>query len=127
MCVNMFFQGRYYQLSVWLTDLCMPSCFLYYRDAIIVSVCDCLTSVFAGLVIFSIIGYMAAELKQPIHEVAAEGAGLAFIVYPEVVTKLPISQLWSVLFFLMLITLGLGTQVRLRLLSPLIVSVDSVR
>lgn len=72
---------------------------------------DCVTSVFAGLVIFSIIGYMASELQQPVEKVAAEGAGLAFIVYPEVVTKLPVSQLWSVLFFSMLITLGLGTQV----------------
>ncbi|KAL4228840.1 hypothetical protein ACF0H5_011881 [Mactra antiquata] len=82
-----------------------------FFDAIIVSIMDCVTSVFAGLVIFSIIGYMAAELNQPVSEVAAEGAGLAFIVYPEVVTKLPISQLWSVLFFSMLITLGLGTQI----------------
>ncbi|WAR04561.1 SC6A9-like protein, partial [Mya arenaria] len=83
-----------------------------FQDAIIVSIMDCVTSVFAGLVIFSIIGYMAHELNEPVSEVAAEGAGLAFIVYPEVVTKLPISQLWSVLFFLMLITLGLGTQFR---------------
>ncbi|XP_076110337.1 sodium- and chloride-dependent glycine transporter 1-like [Mytilus galloprovincialis] len=84
------------------------NCFL---DAIIVSVMDCVTSVFAGLVIFAIIGYMAHELNVKLDEVASEGAGLAFVVYPEVVTKLPISQLWSVLFFAMLITLGLGTQI----------------
>lgn len=80
-------------------------------DSILVSVLDCLTSVLAGLVIFSIIGYMAHELHQDVSATATEGAGLAFVVYPEVVTKLPVSQLWSVLFFAMLITLGLGTQI----------------
>ncbi|KAK6173320.1 hypothetical protein SNE40_016794 [Patella caerulea] len=82
-----------------------------YKDAVLVSILDCATSVFAGMVIFSIIGYMANEMNQNIDEVASEGAGLAFIIYPEVVTRLPISQLWAVLFFMMLVTLGLGTQI----------------
>ena len=34
---------------------------------------DSVTSVFAGLVIFSIIGYMAEVLEQPIEKVATEG------------------------------------------------------
>ena len=47
--------------------------FTFCRDAIIVSVLDSVTSVFAGLVIFSIIGYMAEVLEQPIEKVATEG------------------------------------------------------
>uniref|UniRef100_A0A3Q1AHH3 Transporter n=1 Tax=Amphiprion ocellaris TaxID=80972 RepID=A0A3Q1AHH3_AMPOC len=38
-----------------------------------------------------------------------EGTGLAFIVFTEAITKMPGSPVWSVLFFIMLLCLGLST------------------
>ncbi|XP_050410959.1 sodium- and chloride-dependent glycine transporter 1 isoform X2 [Patella vulgata] len=81
-----------------------------FKDALIVSISNISTSIFAGFVIFSIVGYLAQELDMPVDKVVAHGPGLAFVVFPDVVTRLPISPLWSFLFFFMLITLGMGSE-----------------
>lgn len=38
-----------------------------------------------------------------------EGTGLAFIAFTEAMTHFPASPFWSVMFFLMLVNLGLGS------------------
>lgn len=40
---------------------------------------------------------------------AVEGPGLAFIVYSEAIKDMPLPQLWSVLYFSMLLLLGMGS------------------
>jgi len=80
------------------------------RDAVIIALANSATSIFAGFVIFSILGFMAEELGVEVSEVVEGGTALAFVAYPTAIAKLPISPLWSFLFFTMLLTLGLDSQ-----------------
>ncbi|KAH9496362.1 Sodium- and chloride-dependent glycine transporter 2 [Bulinus truncatus] len=80
------------------------------RDSVLVAIGDSLTCLLGGFVIFSYLGYMAGQLDVSVQDVAADGAGLAFVVYPEAISSLPPSTLWALLFFVMLLTLGLDSQ-----------------
>ncbi|KAK9309304.1 hypothetical protein QLX08_001041 [Tetragonisca angustula] len=135
-----------------------------YRDAIMVSLTNCFTSMFAGIVVFSIIGFKATmvyehclaernttlinifgqidkipdeipatgtllnittgngtldnlimpelpecDLEKELDN-SASGTGLAFIIFTEAINQFPGAQFWSVLFFLMLFTLGIDSQ-----------------
>ncbi|XP_053205202.1 sodium-dependent neutral amino acid transporter B(0)AT3-like [Panonychus citri] len=122
-----------------------------YRDAIFVALTNCGTSMFAGIVVFSILGFKAHQINSrcienrtnyidlnglkefpmldgivylnstaTIHldkcdiqeelDKGASGTGLAFIVFTEAINEFPFAPLWSILFFLMLFTLGIDSQ-----------------
>ncbi|XP_046390235.1 sodium-dependent dopamine transporter [Ischnura elegans] len=80
-----------------------------YKDALVTSVINSCTSFVAGFVIFSVLGYMAHASGKPIEEVATEGPGLVFVVYPEAIATMPGSVFWALIFFMMLLTLGLDS------------------
>ncbi|XP_072015119.1 sodium- and chloride-dependent glycine transporter 1-like [Amphiura filiformis] len=81
-----------------------------YRDSLSIAIANSLTSVFAGVVIFSIIGYMAHITGKEVDNVVSQGFGLAFMAYPEAVARMPYGPFWSICFFFMLLILGLDSQ-----------------
>uniref|UniRef100_A0A673XTH2 Transporter n=1 Tax=Salmo trutta TaxID=8032 RepID=A0A673XTH2_SALTR len=94
-----------------------------YRDCLSLCFLNSGTSFVAGFAIFSILGFMSYEQNVPISEVAESGPGLAFIAYPRAVSMMPFSPLWACFFFIMIVFLGLDSQVRLEQLCLLSVSI----
>ena len=54
---------------------------------------------------------MAHRSGKAIDQVATEGPGLVFVVYPEAIATMPGSTFFALLFFMMLMTLGLDSSV----------------
>uniref|UniRef100_H2ZX72 Transporter n=2 Tax=Latimeria chalumnae TaxID=7897 RepID=H2ZX72_LATCH len=80
------------------------------RDTLFVCVINSVTSLFAGFVIFSAIGYMAQQHNLPVEDIATDGPGLVFVVYPEAFVTMPFAPMWAILFFFMLLCLGVDSQ-----------------
>ncbi|KAJ0003928.1 hypothetical protein NQD34_010142 [Periophthalmus magnuspinnatus] len=81
-----------------------------YKDCFYLCLLNSGTSIVAGFAIFSVLGFMTYETGLDIAEVAESGPGLTFIVYPRAVAMMPMPQVWSVCFFLMIILLSLDSQ-----------------
>ncbi|XP_078365006.1 sodium-dependent neutral amino acid transporter B(0)AT3-like [Oculina patagonica] len=130
------------------------------RDTITISIANCMTSLFAGIVVFSILGFRATymlenceasnakileNLNTTLHTLnttglspqhvewlkgnttsnvtsglqkcdletfltdTASGPGLVFIAFTDAINQMPGATFWSIMFFLMLLTLGLDS------------------
>ncbi|KRX65672.1 Sodium-dependent serotonin transporter, partial [Trichinella sp. T9] len=91
---------KYFLMPDWSKLLNIEVTFLLSHDAIVASCINSLTSILSGLVIFSVLGYMADCLNKDIAEVAeTRGPGLVFIVYPRAISTMKAAPIWSVIFF----------------------------
>ncbi|XP_028405656.1 sodium- and chloride-dependent GABA transporter 2-like [Dendronephthya gigantea] len=79
------------------------------RDAYTVVFVNCGTSIFAGIVVFSILGYREIQTGIDAAQVGS-GPGLAFMTFSDALLQLDVPQLWSILFFFMLILLGIDSE-----------------
>lgn len=77
----------------------------------IISWLDTFTSIIVGCIVFGVLGNLAhVTHKENIQDVVRQGPGLTFMAYPDAIAKFEyLPQLFSILFFLMLFIVGIGS------------------
>ena len=68
-----------------------------------------MTSILAATVLFAFIGHVSESLDISIEDLAISGIELPFVAYPAMLAMLPGSNLWAILFFVMLVTVGIDS------------------
>jgi NSS family neurotransmitter:Na+ symporter len=81
------------------------------RNAIMTGFINCGYSIFAGLAVFSVLGFMATTEQKPIADVVSQSIGLAFVAYPKAVSIMPGGSLFGAIFFLCLFVAGLSSSI----------------
>jgi NSS family neurotransmitter:Na+ symporter len=72
---------------------------------------NCGFSILSGIMIFSVLGYMAQEQGKPLTEVVSAGVGLAFVTLPAAINLLPAPYILGPLFFFALVVAGLSSHI----------------
>ena len=68
-------------------------------------------SLFAGIAVFSVLGFMATSQGRPISEVVTQSIGLAFVAYPKAVSLMPGGNFFGAIFFFCLVVAGLSSSI----------------
>lgn len=105
----------FFSLNVYFANVIMYSSYNKFNhkvhiDANIVTTLDTFTSLLAGCCVFATLGYLKYETgAATVSDVMKPGPLLAFITYPEALSKFgSLSTYLAIVFFLMLYTLGIG-------------------
>ncbi len=79
------------------------------NNAFIIGLADASTAYIAGFAVFSTLGYYANSMGVSVADVMKSGPELAFCTYPTIISRLPLSPLFGILFFIMLLTLAIDS------------------
>lgn len=66
----------------------------------------------AGIGVFAALGFMAVQQNVAVADVASDGVGLAFVIFPEIINQMPfLGNVFGLLFFLSLVLAGITSLV----------------
>jgi NSS family neurotransmitter:Na+ symporter len=68
-----------------------------------------LCGILGGMIVFQYLGHMSFLTNTPIHSLPLNGPMLSFVAYPTALAMIPFPNFFSLLFFLIMITLGIDT------------------
>ena len=102
----------FFSLSVGFGIMITYSSYLRRRSdlsgsAMVAGLANSSFELLAGIGVFATIGFMAASAGVPVDEFATGGIGLAFVAFPEIISNMPMGELFGVLFFASLAIAGL--------------------
>lgn len=81
------------------------------NNAMMTVLINCGFSMLAGVMIFSVLGYMANTQGKELTDVVSAGVGLAFVTIPTAINLLPAPYILGPLFFLALVVAGLSSHI----------------
>ncbi|XP_011673783.2 sodium- and chloride-dependent taurine transporter-like [Strongylocentrotus purpuratus] len=84
----------------------------FYRDSIIAAYLNVWTSIYSGIIVFTFLGVEAYSEGISPGVIIADGSGSGrfFKVFPRSFAALPVPRVWSIFFFLAVLTIGLNSQ-----------------
>lgn len=74
-----------------------------------IPVANSATSFYAALTVFTFVGHVAFKLNLPVDKVTTQSISLAFVAYPGLLNLLTGKNFWAIIFFTMLVTLGIDS------------------
>lgn len=107
----------FYSLSIGFAIMLAYSSYLPKKTDVVNSAFITATAnhgfeIFAGIGVFSIMGYMAMQQGVSVSDIAGSGIGLAFMTFPTAISALPaLNTLFGICFFGALFTAGITSMI----------------